>query len=119
METSRYSGASNEKKKIAEKHVPRWSCYIIYVNEEMILNSDNNFDKYISVECRYRMKRIYGRDSGNASNSGFCYHNGCCLGHGAGFIQAKTANAHRLYIAAGMIIGPYLHLLVSYSTLKF
>ena len=71
--------------------------YYLYVNEDMILNSDNNFDKYISVECRYRMKRIYGRDSGNATNSGFCYHNGCCLRYGTGFIQAKIANAHRLY----------------------
>jgi hypothetical protein len=59
VETSRYSGASKEKKKIAEKHVPGWSCYIIYVNEDIILDSNNNLDKYISVECRYRMKRIY------------------------------------------------------------
>ena len=43
------------------------------------------------------MKRIYGLDSGNASNSGFCNHDGCCLRHGTGFIQAKAANAHWLY----------------------
>jgi hypothetical protein len=97
VEISRYSGVSKEKKKITENHVPGWSCYIIYVNEDLILNSDNNLDKYISVECRYRMKRIYGLDSGNASNSGFCNHDGCCLRHGTGFIQAKAANGHRLY----------------------
>lgn len=54
------------------------------------------------------MKRIYDLGSGNAGDSGFCYHNGCCLSHGTGFIQTKTADGHRLgYIAAGMIIGPY------------